>query len=87
MISTGLMSSSSACASTCTWVPITYGSLLPMMFPRAPGYLNSRLQGYVAPRTHYFGNWSPRGDARIHQRNLLYYAVGDAMPLSEDRWL
>ena len=32
---------------------------------RAPSYLNSRLLdnvaiGYIEPRTHYLGNWSPR---------------------------
>ena len=35
-----------------------------MTYPRTPNYLNSRLPGYVTigyiePRTHYLGNWSP----------------------------
>ena len=36
---------------------------------RAPNYLNSRLPGYVTigyiePRTHYLGIWSPRDHHR-----------------------
>ena len=39
------------------------------LLPRAPSYLNSRLLGYVTigyiePRTHYLGNWSPRVKCR-----------------------
>ena len=31
-----------------------------MFCPRAPSYINSRLLGYIEPRTLYSGNWSPR---------------------------
>ena len=36
-----------------------------MVIPRAPRYLDGSLLGYATvesmePRTHYFGNWSPR---------------------------
>ena len=35
------------------------------IYPRAPSYLNSKLLayvtiGYIEPRTHYLGNWSPK---------------------------
>ena len=40
------------------------------IYPRAPTYLHSRLLGYVTigyvePRTHYLGNWSPRVPAIV----------------------
>ena len=39
--------------------------------PRAPSYLTSRLMGYVTrgyiePRTHYVGNWSPREGFKVY---------------------
>ena len=44
---------------------LAYASSLGLYFARAPSYLSSRLLGYVTigyiePRTHCLGNWSPR---------------------------
>ena len=43
---------------------------------RAPSYLNSRLLGfvpigYIEPRTHYLGNWSPRDTLKI-KRTVVF---------------
>ena len=48
-------------------IGVNIKSLGPFEGPRAPSYPNSRLLGYVSigyiePRTHDLGNWSPRGD-------------------------
>ena len=39
--------------------------------PKAPSYLNNKFLGhltieYIEPRTHYLGNWSPRGVPVLH---------------------
>ena len=55
---------------------------------KAPGYLNSGLLGYVTigyikPRTHYFGNWSPRvyhwPSATVPEVNIYARHVGNGI--------
>ena len=47
------------------WMEDIWHHLGTLSTPKAPSYLISKLQGYVAieyigPRTHYLSNWSPR---------------------------
>ena len=54
--------------------------------PRAPSYLNSGLLGYVTigylgPRTHYLGNWSPKDLQRHTIANPESFTASASDPL------